>query len=71
MRHSLFSGAQIFFFNKSLTSLQIITIRAGVSVHSGFYNKTPEAGLIKNRNVFLTVLGAGSLRSGYQSGQVT
>ena len=42
-----------------------------VLILSGCYNKIPQTGwLINNRNLFLTVLEAGSQRSGHQHGQV-
>ena len=42
-----------------------------VLVHLGCYNKIPKTGkLINNRTLFLTVLDAGSLRSGCQHGPV-
>lgn len=42
--------------------------KSSVLVHLGYYNKIPETGWLVNTNLFLIVLEAGNLRSGYEYG---
>lgn len=62
---SVFSGLRIVLQMMLWKATQIVL------VHSGCYTKTPQTGqFIKNRNVFFTILEAGSPRSVNQHGHV-
>lgn len=69
-RHTYHSAAQLG-ENCLLATLSLPVHKHGVFVHSGCYNKAPWTWwLINDRNLFLTVVEAGTLRSGCERGGV-